>query len=84
MEKDEMTYDEKFDIAIAKLTKMGDRHPSMVWYSEAKFLYSLIPELIAMLELGKQFNIDRLTHEDDIAAHLEHIDFVNKIVGEKK
>jgi hypothetical protein len=39
--------------------------------------------MIAMLELGKQFNIDKFTHEEDISAHLEHIDFVNKIVGEK-
>jgi hypothetical protein len=78
-----MTYDEKFDLAIAKLTKMANKHPSMVWYSEAKFLYSLIPEMIAMLELGKQFNIDQFTHEEDISAHLEHIDFVNKVIGVK-
>ena len=78
-----MTYDEKFDEAIAKLEAMNNHPPAMVWYSEAKFLYTLLPELIAFLKLGKQFNIDQLTHEDDIAAHLEHIDFVNKIVGEK-
>jgi hypothetical protein len=82
MEKEHMTYDEKFDIAIAKLTKMADKNPSMVWYSEAKFLYTLLPEMIALLELGKQFDIDQFTHEEDISAHLEHIDFVNKIVGE--
>lgn len=78
-----MTYDEKFDAAIAKLEKMNDHHPSMVWYSEAKFLYTLLPELIDLLKLGKQFDIDRLTHEEDIAAHIEYIQFVDKIVGEK-
>jgi len=81
--KKTMTYEEKFDIAIAKLKKMSDKHPAMVWYSEAKFLYSLLPELVAMLELGKQYNIDSFTFEEDIAAHWEHIQFVNKVVGEK-
>jgi hypothetical protein len=78
-----MTYDEKFDLAIAKLTKMADKHPSMVWYSEAKFLYSLLPELIAFLELGKQFGIDKFTHEEDLAAHLEYMHFVDKVLGVK-
>jgi hypothetical protein len=78
-----MTYDEKFDKAIAKLEAMNDHHPSMVWYSEAKFLYTLLPELIDFLKLGKQFQIDSLTHDEDLAAHLEYIQFVDKIVGEK-
>jgi hypothetical protein len=78
-----VTYEEKFDLAIAKLENMNDRHPSMVWYSEAKFLYTLLPELIELLKLGKQFQIDKLTHEEDIAAHWEYIQFVDKIVGEE-
>jgi hypothetical protein len=78
-----MTYDEKFDKAVAKLEAMNDHHPSMVWYSEAKFLYTLLPELIALLKLGKQFQIDKLTHEEDIEAHIEYIQFVDKIVGEE-
>jgi hypothetical protein len=83
MEKEPLTYDQKFSLAIAKFKKLGNKHPAMVWYSEAKFLYSLIPELIELLELGKQFNIDKLTHEEDIAAHIEYIHFVDKVVGEK-
>jgi len=43
-----------FDEAIAKLDKMNDHHPSMVWYAEAKFLYTLIPDLIEILEWAKQ------------------------------
>lgn len=78
-----MTYEEMFDKAIAKLDAMNNHHPAMVLYSEAKFLYTLIPELIGVLELGKQFNIDKLTHEEDIEAHREIIDFVTKIVGEE-
>jgi hypothetical protein len=78
-----MTYEEKFDAAIAKLEAMNNHHPSMVWYSEAKFLYTLLPELIGFLKLGKQFNIDDFTHEDDIAAHWEYIQLVDKIVGAK-
>ena len=77
-----MTYEEKFDLAITKLEKMNDHHPSMVLYSQAKFLYTLLPELIELLKLGKQFQIDKLTHEEDIAAHWEYIQFVDKIVGE--
>lgn len=82
MEKEPLTYDQKFDLAIAKFKKMGNRHPSMVWYSEAKFLYSLIPELIEIMELGKQFNIDKFTHQEDIDAHMEYIHLVNKVIGE--
>lgn len=78
-----MTYDEKFDLAIAKLEKMADKNPNMVWFSEAKFLYSLIPTLIDLLKLGKQFDIDKLTHKEDLDAHWEHIQFVNAIVGYK-
>jgi hypothetical protein len=78
-----MTYDEKFDEAISKLEAMNTHHPSMVWYSEAKFLYTLLPELIDFLKLGKQFQIDKLSHEEDIAAHWEYIQFVDKVLGVK-
>lgn len=78
-----MTYEEMFDEAIAKLTKMNDHHPAFVMYSEAKFLYTLLPELIGVLELGKQFNIDKLTHEEDIEAHRELINLVTKIAEAK-
>jgi hypothetical protein len=39
--------------------------------------------LIAFLELGKQFGIDKFTHEEDLAAHLEYMQFVDKVLGVK-
>lgn len=78
-----MTYEEKFDKAISKLSSMNNHHPAFVMYSEAKFLYKLLPEMIGILELAKQFNLDKLTHEEDIEANREFINFVNKIVGEE-
>jgi hypothetical protein len=75
-----VNYDEKFELAIDELTKMNEHSINRISYAEAKFLHSLLPEIIGVLRLGKQSDIDKLTGVD-IAAHQELIDLVNKIVG---
>jgi hypothetical protein len=77
-----VNYDEKFELAIDELTKMSEHSVNRVSYAEAKFLHSLLPEIIGVLRLGKQSDIDKLSNDEDIAAHQELIDLVNKIVGE--
>lgn len=77
-----MNYDDKFDLAISELTRMSEHSVNHISYAEAKFFHSLLPEVIGVLKLGKQSDIDKLTDEEDIAAHQELIDLVNKIVGE--
>ena len=79
-----MNYEDKINLAAEKLEKMGDHHPSMVLYSEAKFLYTLISAMMGVLDLGNKINIDKLDHEDDIEYWKPIIDFIDAFDEEQK
>lgn len=77
-----MTTDELLGKAILRLTEVGDRHPSMVLYSEAKMLYKLIPDLIQLLELARSNWNSGLQGEDFAETFPEWINLA-KIITEE-
>lgn len=66
--------EELFQEAINVLNKMNDHHPPMVWYSEAKLLYKLIPDIVDILEWARKLPYQP---EQEIFINL-----LEKIIGE--
>lgn len=77
-----MTTDEILGKAIHRLTEMGDHHPSMVLYSQAKVLYKLIPDIIDLLELARA-NWDSGLQGEDFAETFRELISLAKIVIEE-
>lgn len=65
---------ELFETAIDILNKMNDHHPTMVWYSEAKFLYKLIPDIVDILTWARELPYQP---EQEVFINL-----LEKIIGE--
>ena len=73
----------KLNKALRKLKSLNNHNPQVVWYSEAKFLYGLLPELIAFLETAKELGLGNLESEDDRVKWESFSELVDKIVKEK-